>query len=210
MRGVVDNVQTFSGALSKSSNDYQTLMRDGASLVTRLNDTSKQLTAALSDAEGILKAVDPQKISGIVDSVSDVATTVRNNRGNIDNTLKNASELAAKLDESADKVDGLLTSAQSFLGSPGTKGAVAQIGDAAQSVKKLADDVDARVKEISVGLTRFSNSGLRQYEALAVQGQRVLDDIDQTVRAFKQNRVKSSGARGRRCRNIMAVSRWGQ
>ena len=44
-----------------------------------------------------------------------------------------------------------------------------------------------RVKEISVGLNRFSNSGLRQYEALAIQGQRVLEDIDQTVRSFKQN-----------------------
>ena len=43
------------------------------------------------------------------------------------------------------------------------------------------------MKEISVGLNRFSNSGLRQYEALAVQGQRVLEDIDQTVRSFKQN-----------------------
>ena len=151
--------------------------------MTRRNSS----TPRLADAEGVLKAVDPHKVSGIVDSISDVANTVRENRGNIDNTLKNASEMSAKLNESADKIDGLIESAQSFLGSPGTKGAVAQIGDAAQSVKKLADDVDARVKEISVGLAHFSNSGLRQYEALAVQGQRVLEDIDQTVRSFKQN-----------------------
>ena len=187
MRSVVANAQTFSDALAASSKDYQSLMRDGASLAARLNDTSKQLDAALADADGVLKAIDPHKVSGIVDSVSDVVATVRQNRGNIDNTLKNVSEMSAKLNESADKVDGVLTSAQSFLGSPGTKGAVTQIGDAAQSVKKLADDVDARVKEISVGLSRFSNSGLRQYEALAIQGQRVLEDIDQAVRSFKQN-----------------------
>lgn len=183
----VANAETFSKALAASSNDYQALMRDGASLAARLNDTSKQLNAALADAQSVLKAVDPQKISGIVNSISDVATTVRDNRGNIDNTLKNVSEMAAKLNESADKVDGLLTSAQGFLGSPGTKSALSQLGDAAQSVKKLADDVDVRVKEIAVGLNHFSNSGLRQYEALAVQGQRVLEDVDQTVRSFKQN-----------------------
>ncbi len=80
-----------------------------------------------------------------------------------------------------------MTSAQSFLGSPGTKSAVGQVGDAAQSIKKLADDVDARVKEISTGLTRFSGSGLRQYEALAIQGQRVLDDVDRLVRSFERN-----------------------
>ena len=187
VRSVVDNADTFSHALAASSDNYQALMRDGASLVARLNDTSTQLNAALADAESVLKAVDPHKVTGIVDSISDVATTVRQNRGNIDATIKNATEMTAKLNNSADKIDGLITSAQSFLGSPGTKGAMTQVGDAAQSVKKLADDVDVRVKEISVGLNRFSNSGLRQYEALAIQGQRVLDDIDRAVRSFERN-----------------------
>ncbi|HZZ60554.1 MAG TPA: MlaD family protein [Roseiarcus sp.] len=187
LRGVVDNMHTFSQSLAQSSDNFKTLVRDGASLATRLNDTSKRLDTALVDVDGLLKAVDSQKIAGIVNSVSDVAATVRDNRGNVGQTLKNFAEMSAKLNGSADKVDGLLTSAQGFLGAPGTKGAMAQLGDAAQSVRKLADDLDVRVKEISVGLNRFSNSGLRQFEALAIQGQRVLEDIDQTVRSFKQN-----------------------
>ncbi len=187
LRSVVDNVQTFSQSLAQSSDNFKTLVRDGASLATRLNDTSKRLDTALIDVDDLLKAVNSQKIAGIVNSVSDVATTVRDNRGNVDQTLKNFAELSTKLNGSAGKIDGLIASAQGFLGSPGTKGALTQLGDAAQSVKKLADDVDVRIKEISVGLNRFSNSGLRQYEALAVQGQRVLEDIDQTVRSFKQN-----------------------
>ncbi len=187
LHGVVDNMQTFSQSLAQSSDNFKTLVRDGASLATRLNDTSKRLDTALVDVDGLLKAVDSQKIAGIVNSVNDVAATVRDNRVNVDHTLKNFAEMSAKLNGSADKVDGLLTSAQGFLGAPGTKGALTQLGDAAQSVKKLAEDLDVRVKEISVGLNRFSNSGLRQYEALAIQGQRVLEDIDQTVRSFKQN-----------------------
>jgi phospholipid/cholesterol/gamma-HCH transport system substrate-binding protein len=187
VRDLLGNAQTFSKALAASSGNFETVMRDGAAFMSKLNDTSKQLDAAISDIDNIVKAVDPDKVSGVVDSISDVATTVRDNRGNIDQTIKNATEMTAKLNESADKVDGLITSAQGFLGAPGTKGALTQLGDAAQSVKKLADDLDVRVKEISVGLNRFSNSGLRQYEGLAIQGQRVLEDIDQTVRSFKQN-----------------------
>ncbi len=187
LRSVVDNANTFSKALAASAGDYQTVLRDGAAFVTKLNDASNQLVTAISDIDNLVKAVDPSKVSGVVDSISDVATTVRQNRGNIDQTIKNATEMMAKLNELADKIDGLITSAQGFIGAPGTKGALTQLGDAAQSVKKLADDLDVRVKEISVGLSRFSNSGLRQYEALAVQGQRVLEDIDQTVRSFKQN-----------------------
>jgi phospholipid/cholesterol/gamma-HCH transport system substrate-binding protein len=116
-----------------------------------------------------------------------VVATVRQNRANLDVTLKNFAELSGKLNNSADKVDGVLTSAQSFLGSPSTKGAVDRISEAALSVKKLADDTDARVKDIAGGLSRFTNSGLREYEALAIQGRRTIDDIDSLVRSFERN-----------------------
>ncbi len=187
VHAIVVNAETFSRSLADSSNDYRNLVRDGASLATHLNDTSKRLDTALIDVDGFLKAVDAHKVAGIVDAASDVAQTVRQNRGNIDLTLKNFAELAAKLNESADKIDGLIASAQSFLGSPGTKGALDQVSEAAQSVRKLADDVDARVKEISVGLNRFSNSGLREYEGLAIEGRRTIDDIDRAVRSLERN-----------------------
>ena len=120
---------------------------------------------------------------------------MQQNRRNIDSTLKNFAEMSAKLNKSADKVDGVLTSAQSFLGSPGTKGAVDRISEAALSVKKLADDVDARVKDIATGLSRFTNSGLREYEALAVEGRRVVADIDRVVRSLGRIQVRSSSGR---------------
>ena len=187
IHALLNNAQTFSQALADSSDNVKALMRDGAVLAGHLNDSANRFDTALTDADSLLKAVDSQKIVGIVNSASEVVDTVHQNRGNIDSTLKNFSEMSAKLNDSADKVDGVLTSAQSFLGSPGTKGAVDRISEAALSVKKLADDVDARVKEISVGLSRFSNSGLKQYEALAIQGQRVLDDVDRLVRSFERN-----------------------
>jgi phospholipid/cholesterol/gamma-HCH transport system substrate-binding protein len=184
---IIANAQTFTKALAASSGDTQAVLRDGAAFIKSLNNSSAKLDSAISDLDAVAKAISPEKIAEIVNSASDVAATVRDNRVNIDATLKNAAEISAKLNDSADKLDGLIASAQHFLGSPETKGALSQVGDAAQSIKKLADDVDARVKEISTGLTRFSNSGLRQYEALAVQGQRVLDDVDRVVRSFERN-----------------------
>jgi phospholipid/cholesterol/gamma-HCH transport system substrate-binding protein len=187
VRAVIANAQTFSQALAASSDNVRVLARDGAALATHLNESAKRLDTALDDVDGLMKAIDSRKIAGMVDGASDVVETVRQNRGNIDLTLKNFGELSAKLNESADKVDGVLTSAQSFLGSPGTKGAVDRISEAAQSVKKLADDTDARVKDIAGGLSRFTNSGLREYEALAIQGRRTVDDIDALVRSFERN-----------------------
>src|SRR5271154_1392149 len=168
VRDVVGNVQTFSQSLAASSDNFKGLVRDGAALANHLNDSAKRLDTALIDVDQLMKALDSQKISGIVDQVNDVVATVRENRGNIDLTLKNFGELSGKLNNSADKVDGVLTSAQSFLGSPSTKGAIDRISEAALSVKKLADDTDVKVKDIGGGLSRFVNSGLREYEALAV------------------------------------------
>src|SRR6202167_221678 len=170
VRDVVGNVQTFSQSLAASSDNFKGLVRDGAALANHLNDSAKRLDNALIDVQ-----------------VNDVVATVRENRGNIDLTLKNFGELSGKLNNSADKVDGVLTAAQSFLGSPSTKGAVDHISDAALSVKRLADDTDAKVKDIGGGLSRFVNSGLREYEALAVEGRRTVSDIDSAVRSFERN-----------------------
>ncbi len=187
IHALVNNAQTFSQALAESSDNVKVLAREGAVLAGHLNDTAGRLDTALTDADSVLKAVDSKKIASIVNSVNDVAQTVRQNRDNIDSTLKNFSDMSAKLNESADKVDGVLTSAQSFLGSPGTKGAVDRISEAALSIKKLADDVDVRVKDIASGLSRFTNTGLREYEALAVEGRRVLQDVDRVVRSLGNN-----------------------
>src|SRR5271166_420808 len=89
VHAVVANAETFSRSLADSSNDYRTVMRDGAALATHLNDTAKRLDTALIDVDGLLNAVDPHKVAVIVDAASDVAQTVRQNRGNIDLTLKN-------------------------------------------------------------------------------------------------------------------------
>jgi phospholipid/cholesterol/gamma-HCH transport system substrate-binding protein len=187
VRDVVGNVQTFSQSLAASSDNFKSLVRDGAALANHLNDSAKRLDAALVDVDQLMKAVDPQKIAIIVDRVDQVVATVQENRPNVDIALKNFAELSGKLNNSADKVDGVLTSAQSFLGSPSTKGAIDRISEAALSVKKLADDTDAKVKDIGGGLSRFVNSGLREYEALAVEGRRTIDDVDRVVRSLERN-----------------------
>ena len=43
------------------------------------------------------------------------------------------------------------------------------------------------MKDIGGGLSRFVNSGLREYEALAVEGRRTIDDVDRVVRSLERN-----------------------
>ena len=44
------------------------------------------------------------------------------------------------------------------------------------SVKQLADNLDKRTADLSVGLLRFTGSGLREWERLAVDGRRAANN----------------------------------
>ena len=99
IHALLSNAQTFSQALADSSDNVKALARDGAVLAGHLNNSASRLDTALIDADSLLKAVNSQKIAGIVDSASSVVQTVRQNQGNINSTLKNFSNMSAKLNE---------------------------------------------------------------------------------------------------------------
>ena len=187
INGILDDVSKFTGALSQSGGDVKSLASDAAGFAKRLNDSSAALASTVANLDELVKAVDKQKIASLMNGADALGQALSENRGNIDRMIKNASELTAKLDDSADKLDGLVSSAQSFLGSPDVKGPIGQIGDAAKSVRQLADDVDVRIKELSGGLVRFSNSGLKEYEGLAVDGRRAVNDLDHFVHGLESN-----------------------
>src|SRR5579872_907084 len=185
--GIVDNVSGFSQTLSRNQGNIDSLLADSAALAKRLNGTSQKLDNALDQVSDLAKAFDRAKIANAVDNVAEFTDALKQNRGNVDHMLKDAAELAAKLNGSADQIDGLLRSLQGLIGSPDSKGAIAQVGDAARAIRQLAENLDQRVKEISVGLTRFSGSGLREYEALAIDGRRTVNDIDRFVHSLSNN-----------------------
>jgi len=187
VRRVVGDVAAFTGALANDNKTIDALLSDSAALANRLNGTSVKLDSALGGVDTLVKSIDTRKVGNFLDGADALGQVLHDNKDNIDQTLKNASELSAKLNESAGKIDGLMASLQGFVGSPDLKGPLGQIGDAAHSVRQLADDLNVRIKEISVGLTRFTGSGLREYEALAVDGRRTVNDLDRVLRNFDRN-----------------------
>jgi phospholipid/cholesterol/gamma-HCH transport system substrate-binding protein len=187
VKKAVGDVTAFTGALAESGPQLQALLTESAALAKHLNDTSSRLDAALSDVDTIVKSVDPKKIAMAVDGVGILGDSLKQNKGNIDLMLKDAAEIAAKLDASADKIDGLMTSVQGFVGSGDAKGPLTEVSEAAHSIRVLADDLNVRTKEIAAGVIHFTGSGLKEYEALAIDGRRTINDVDRVVRGFEHN-----------------------
>jgi phospholipid/cholesterol/gamma-HCH transport system substrate-binding protein len=187
VKDIVGNADAFSQTLAKNTQNIDALLSNAAATAKQLNDTTQKLDGLIASANGVVQAIDPKKLSNTVNDVSAFADTLAQNRQATAQIIQNTQQLTAKLNASADKIDGVLTAAQSLLGQPGTKGAFEQVSEAAQAIKRMADNLDARTKEISDGLTKFTGPGLRNYEALATDGRRTLEQINQTVRSLQRN-----------------------
>jgi len=158
----VKNLDAFSKALGENAPALK-------EAIASIGDVGKQIGPVAESMNKLVASIDPDKIHQIVD---------------------NSADLAKKLNSDADKVDGVLTAAQTFLGSDGGKGVVSEVSDAAKSIKVLADTLTTSVKNLTPGLTHFGSIGLREYEALAVDGRRTVNDIDQLVRTIQTNPSK--------------------
>jgi phospholipid/cholesterol/gamma-HCH transport system substrate-binding protein len=187
VRKSVDDLSNFAASLGDKNGSTQKALADAATLVKHLNETAGKLDSALADLDGVAKAFDAKKVATLMDGAAAVGQTLKDNSGNLDRTLKDAADIAAKLDKSADKIDGLMTSAQSFLGAPGTKGAMGEVADAAKSIKDLADQLNLRVRQMSTGLVKFSGSGLREYESMAIDARKTIGDIDRLILSIENH-----------------------
>lgn len=160
------NIEKFSGALAANSDGIKNFFGAVSDVGHAIGPLSAKLSMLADDSDKVVKAVDPDEVK---------------------TTMKDVAELSAKLDAAADKVDGVLTNLNGFLATGDSKGAFGEMAAAAKSIRVLADNMDARTKELTANLNRFTGSGLRQYEALAVDGRKTLQDIDQVVRSVEAN-----------------------
>jgi phospholipid/cholesterol/gamma-HCH transport system substrate-binding protein len=187
---IVENVDGFTQTLNENRQVVNDALRDAASLVKQLSTTAPKLDAAISDVGNLAKAVDPQKIGRTVDNANKFAQALGNSSQDWEKTVAEARSISEKLNKSADRIDGVLAAAQNFLGTaagPEGKSTFDEIRDAAKSVRDLANNLNERSTGLFAGLNRFSESGLREYEALAVEGRRTLADISRAVRSLERN-----------------------
>lgn len=190
---IVENVDNFTQALGENRQVVSDALKDAASLIDRLNETAPKLDSAITEISSLTKAVDPNKVRSTVDNVQNFTDTLNRRSPDIDKAIQEARSLTEKLNQSADKIDNVLAGAEKFLGSASGesgKGAFDEIRAAAISVRELADDLNQRtsgIEGVLSGVGRFTESGLREYEALAVEGRKTLGDISRAVRSIERN-----------------------
>jgi phospholipid/cholesterol/gamma-HCH transport system substrate-binding protein len=187
---IVENVENFSHALGQNREAVDKALKEAAALITQLNATAPKLDSTFTDISNLAKAVDAAKVDRTLTNVDKFAQSLGRSSDDVERTVKQARELSEKLNKSADRVDNVLKAAEGFLGAgggPAGQGMFDDVRQAARAIRELAKNLDERSEDISVGLTRFTGQGLREYEALAVEGRRTLGDISKAVRSIERN-----------------------
>jgi len=99
-------------------------------------------------------------------------------------SLHNIETVTSTLAQNSQRLDQVMAGMENLTGGADGKGEIAL---AAESIRRLADNLDKRTEEISAGLSQFSNSGLKQFEAFAVDGRRTLAELQKAIKNIDQH-----------------------
>jgi phospholipid/cholesterol/gamma-HCH transport system substrate-binding protein len=99
-------------------------------------------------------------------------------------SLRNIETVTSTLAQNSQHLDKVMAGLENLTGSGEDPG---KIGQAAEAIRHLAENLDRRTDEISTGLTRFSNSGLKEFEAFAVDGRKTLAELNKAIKNIDQH-----------------------
>ncbi|PZU91735.1 MAG: MCE family protein [Chelatococcus sp.] len=186
----VKNVERFSTALGNNADNVDKLMSSFGSVADTIAPLSEKLQTLSAELTEIVRSVDRQKVTSIVDNVDKFTSALGTASPDVEKTLKDVASISEKLNKAADQVEGVLKAAQTFLntasGSEG-RSAFQEVADAAKSIRVLADNLDKRTAEITTGISRFTGPGLRDIESLASDGRRTLTELNRAIRGLERN-----------------------
>ncbi len=185
-QNIVETLQNLSGKVDNLLERADRVLAENATSISATIKNVEKFSGGLADSSGGIKEL-LASFTDIGRGLKPFVDTLDKNSGNIDATLKDTREIAARLAAASAKVESLMASAQNLLGSPGTRGALDEVGDAAKSIRKLSDNLDTRTKDIAAGINRVTGPAVRQYEALAGDARRALDEVNRAVRSLEKN-----------------------
>lgn len=209
IKSIVANVNTVTGNLKETSKQFDTVISNVNTAVGSINDFAQKTQGTLTKVNGVLDGIDPaqvrtalaniQKASESADkAAADIAKVTEkfaNRSDDIDQTIKDARQLAQRLNDASVRVDGILARVDTLLGSGQADGVMADARATLKSFKQVADTLNARLGTITDNLARFSGQGLSNVEALVQDSRRSIGRIEEAITDLSRNpqRILSGG-----------------
>lgn len=197
----VSNVDKVSRDIADASGGVKEAVEGFRKTAETFDTFGRNATATLDKVDGLIAAVDTQKVGGAIDnisvasadarkaiaSVTGVANRIGEREQDIDQIITDVQQMTNKLNAASTRVDGVLAKLDGFLGEGDSESLFAEAKATLQSIKQAADTLNGRIGPIADGLQRFSGSGLRDVEALVLDTRRTIQNLDTAISGFERN-----------------------
>lgn len=209
IKSIVANVDTVTKNLKETSKQFDTVVRNVDTALGSINDFAQRTQGTLAKVDGVLDGIDPAQVRTALaniqkasenanEAAADIAKVTNkfaNRADDIDQTIKDAQQLAERLNDASVRVDGILAKVDTLLGSGQADGMIADARNTLKSFKQVADTLNARLGTITDNLARFSGQGLQDVEALVQDSRRSISRIEEAVTDLSRNpqRILSGG-----------------
>ncbi|RWO82034.1 MlaD family protein [Mesorhizobium sp.] len=209
IKSIVANVDTVTTNLKETSKQFDRVVRNVDTAVGSINDFAQRTQGTLAKVDGVLDGIDPAQVRTALaniqkasenanEAAADIAKVTNkfaNRADDIDQTIKDAQQLAERLNDASVRVDGILVKVDTLLGSGQADGMIADARNTLKSFRQVADTLNARLGTITDNLARFSGQGLQDVEALVQDSRRSINRIEEAVTDLSRNpqRILSGG-----------------
>ncbi|TIW87176.1 MAG: MCE family protein, partial [Mesorhizobium sp.] len=163
----VQNVRTFSDALARNSDGIDKFLSAVSALSDELKGVSGKLDGTLKAAEGLLNAVDKDKIKSIVANVDTVTGNLKETSRQLDGVIKNVDTAVGSVNDFAKQTQGTLAKVDGVLDGIDP----AQVRQALANIQKASDNANKAAADIAEVTGKIANRA---------------DDIDQTIKDARQ------------------------
>lgn len=183
----IESLNRVTSTVAANSDDIAAFIRDARKVSGDLAAVTPKFDQTIDAVNRITGAVDAEAVNRSVANLDRFAASLGQNSQRVTAFIDDASDIGRKVNASADRLDTVLQNVQTMTSSDQSRGMFGEITKAAQSVRKLADDLNSRTADLSKNLSAFSGQGLRDYQNLAVQGQAAVRDVQRTVNGLQRN-----------------------
>lgn len=213
-RGATASIDTIATRIAERSDDLDVIITNVRTATDRIDALAASLSPAVADLARILEAVDPTRVSAIVQNVESVsanlatkggdidvivadiraaaesarkfAADVESQSGNVDAIATQAREMVEKLNAASSRIAGLIDKVETMVEGDG-QGLVAEATGAARAVRQVFESFEPSAGQIAGGLSRFSTTGLSDLAAAIQQARQTLSAIEAAVNSIERD-----------------------
>ncbi len=187
VRKAVTGIADVAGALGSRKDEIDTLVTRLASVAVDIDGFSKRLPAIGEKVDGLLAAVDAEKIGSTIDNANKFAATLGAQSDDLEVIMADAKEVAAGFKRVAASAENLLGTLDQQAGSEAGQGLIAEAKATLQSVRIAADTFSRQAESVGGGMSQFANRGLRDLQNFIRAGQLAVGRLDRVISNMEQN-----------------------